>query len=78
MVTVEGVFQSGSTTVLLTLPISVLGCLPQDPALSFVAFVDSLNMLLHLPRSRRTREKRSDDSEETLYSPSNAGFSGWK
>ena len=57
MVTVEGLFRSGSTTVLLTLPISVWGCLPQDPALSFVAFVDSSSMLLQLPRSRRTKGK---------------------
>ncbi|KAL9629023.1 MAG: hypothetical protein Q9204_005515 [Flavoplaca sp. TL-2023a] len=50
-VSVEGVFRSDSTLVLLTLPIAVWDAMGKDPATTFVAFVRSHN-LRHLARQR--------------------------
>lgn len=50
-ISIEGGFEASSTVVLLAVPIAVWGCLPPNPALAFVAFVDSSNLLFHLPRN---------------------------
>lgn len=43
-VSVEGVFKSDSTLVLLTLPVAVWDAVPKDPAITFLAFVRSHNL----------------------------------
>lgn len=47
---VEGVYQSDSTLLILSVPIAIWDLLPQDPALSFIGFVRSRNMLKPLQR----------------------------
>ena len=44
-VKVQGVFQSHSTLLLLSLPVMVWDLLPEDPACSFVAFIRSDNLV---------------------------------
>lgn len=42
---VEGVFKSGSTMILLSLPVAVWDLLPQEPAIHFIGFIQSNNLL---------------------------------
>ncbi len=42
---VEGVYKSFSTLVLLSLPVFIWDCLPEQPGCSFVAYVTSSNMM---------------------------------
>jgi len=51
---VEGVFKSGSTLVLLSVPIAVWDLLPRSPAISFITFVASRNLLLDTPSTQAT------------------------
>ncbi|KAL8869101.1 MAG: hypothetical protein Q9198_007978 [Flavoplaca austrocitrina] len=44
MVSVEGVFKSDSTLILLTLPVALWDAVPKDPAITFLAFVRSHNL----------------------------------
>lgn len=44
-VAVEGVYQSDSTLFLLSLPVAVWDMLPEGPAISFIGFVKTSNML---------------------------------
>ena len=41
----EGVFKSDSTLLILSLPVAIWTQLPEDPAMSFIAFVRSHNLL---------------------------------
>lgn len=45
-VKVQGVFKSHSTMMLLSLPVMVWDLLPEDPAVSFVAFIRSNNLAI--------------------------------
>ncbi|KHO00782.1 tyrosine-protein phosphatase non-receptor type 6 [Metarhizium album ARSEF 1941] len=45
-VKVQGVFKSHSTMMLLSMPVMVWDLLPEDPAVSFVAFIRSNNLAL--------------------------------
>ena len=49
---VEGVFKSGSILVLLTLPVAIWDLLPNDPAVNFISFVTSRELM---------KEKLEDD-----------------
>ncbi|KAL8761030.1 MAG: hypothetical protein Q9184_002819 [Pyrenodesmia sp. 2 TL-2023] len=44
-VSVEGVYSSNSTLLLLSLPVAVWDLLPEDPAISFISFVKSCNLM---------------------------------
>lgn len=48
--TVQGVYQSHSTLVLLAVPVAIWDLLPQNPACSFIAYVRSTN-LTHSPNN---------------------------
>lgn len=63
-VSIEGVFNAGSTLVLLALPIAVWDCMPPNPALSFVSFVESHNLLLQLPRRESRRQDRGSNASD--------------
>ncbi|KAL8721476.1 MAG: hypothetical protein Q9225_001855 [Loekoesia sp. 1 TL-2023] len=41
----EGVYKSDSTLLLLSLPVAIWDMLPKDPAISFIAFIRSYNIL---------------------------------
>ncbi|KAI4086917.1 MAG: hypothetical protein LQ344_007182 [Seirophora lacunosa] len=56
---VEGVFESNSTLLLLSLPIAVWDMLPGTPAISFIAFVRSRNQASALPLGRSLVRFRS-------------------
>lgn len=43
---VEGIFKSGSTLILLSLPIAVWDSLPKNPAIQFIHFIESDNLVL--------------------------------
>jgi hypothetical protein len=42
---VEGVYQSGSTLLIASMPVAIWDLLPQDPALRFLGFIRSRNLL---------------------------------
>jgi len=69
-VSIEGVYKSCSTLVLLKLPVAVWNLLPEDRAYSFVGFVDSDNLA---PKSApKTTEFESrlttdQDPQDTFY-----------
>lgn len=41
----EGVFKSDSTLIILSLPVAIWNLMPKDPAVSFIGFVRSRNMI---------------------------------
>jgi hypothetical protein len=43
---IQGIYRSHSTIVLLTLPMGIWDLLPENPAYSFIGFVDSRNLAL--------------------------------
>jgi hypothetical protein len=51
-VKVQGIFQSHSTLLLLSLPVMVWDLLPENPACSFVAFIRSNNLLRQTPATQ--------------------------
>ncbi len=53
-VRVEGIYKSNSTLLLLSLPVATWDMLPKDPAISFISFVKSSN-LLHTDAQKRTK-----------------------
>ena len=67
-ISLEGVFDSGSTTGLLTMPVRIWTCLGKNPALELVGYVEGHNKMLeqsvvkHLWRL----QKRSDESNTTM------------
>lgn len=72
-VKVQGVFKSHSTMMLLSVPVMIWDLLPEDPAVSFVAFIRSNNLAIQRPQpaqriavpsatQQRQREMVSDAS----------------
>ncbi|KAL8904437.1 MAG: hypothetical protein Q9207_003266 [Kuettlingeria erythrocarpa] len=53
-VRIESVYKSNSTLLLLSLPVAIWDMLPKDPAISFISFVKSCN-LLHTDAQKRTK-----------------------
>lgn len=41
---VDGIYKSGSTLILLSVPVAVWDLLPKDPAIAFIGFIDSSNL----------------------------------
>ncbi len=58
-VKIQGVFQSHSTLLLLSLPVMVWDLLPDDPAYSFIAFIRSNNLLRQQSSPPRPVEQSS-------------------
>lgn len=46
---VEGIFKSGSTMMLLSIPVAIWDLLPKNPAMMFIAFIHSQNLLRNSP-----------------------------
>ncbi len=46
---IQGIYKSGSTLILLSIPVAIWDLLPKDPAILFVGFIDSWNLLNSLP-----------------------------
>ena len=46
---VEGTYKSGSTLLVLSIPVAVWDLLPKDPAISFIGFIKSSNLLYNNP-----------------------------
>ena len=44
---IEGIYKSQSTLIMVSLPVAVWHLLPSNPAISFIAFVQSRNLLHH-------------------------------
>lgn len=71
-VTVQGVFKSHSTLLLLSMPVTIWDLLPEDQACSFVAFIRS-NNLVQAPQEPEAPAENAAD----LYSSDRASvFSG--
>lgn len=71
-VTVQGVFKSHSTLLLLSMPVSIWDLLPEDQACSFVAFIRSDNLVKSAQKPEPPAENLAD-----LYSSDRASvFSG--
>lgn len=71
-VTVQGVFKSHSTLLLLSMPVTIWDLLPEDQACSFVAFIRSNNLVKAPPEPEAPAETMAD-----LYSSDRASvFSG--
>lgn len=50
---VHGNYESGSALMILSLPVAIWGLLPKDPAVAFIGFTDSANLLGEPPPTIR-------------------------
>ncbi|CAD6448094.1 88532b95-296d-43b4-9bfb-982be07c9793 [Sclerotinia trifoliorum] len=74
---VEGVFASHSTIILLSLPVLIWDMLPENLAVSFVAFVESRNLLsqiseklgVEVQKQQQPKEFRGRPDSDTLQIP---------
>ena len=82
---IEGIYKSQSTLIMVSLPVAVWDLLPSNPAISFIAFVQSRNLLHHtiIPKTAHQdathiiAEKKSslvstqnpEGSESTVHEP---------
>ncbi|KAI9650691.1 hypothetical protein NHQ30_000713 [Ciborinia camelliae] len=74
---VEGVFASHSTIILLSLPVLIWDMLPENLAVSFVAFVESRNLLsqiseklgVEIPKPQQPKDFRGRPDSDTLQIP---------
>ncbi|KAM0129934.1 hypothetical protein ACHAO1_008186 [Botrytis cinerea] len=74
---VEGVFASHSTIILLSLPVLIWDMLPENLAVSFVAFVESRNLLsqiseklgVEVSKQQQPKEFRGRPDSDTLQIP---------
>ncbi|KAL9004727.1 MAG: hypothetical protein Q9188_002454 [Gyalolechia gomerana] len=62
---IESVYKSDSTLLLLSLPVAVWDLLPNDPAISFVAFVRSDNLLDPRSSNEKVMEMKQRAQEES-------------
>ncbi|KAL8723582.1 MAG: hypothetical protein Q9225_000124 [Loekoesia sp. 1 TL-2023] len=67
-VRIESVYKSDSTLLLLSLPVAIWDMVPNDPAISFVAFVKSHNLLNPRNPERKSKEKKAKDYNLMLKS----------
>ncbi|KAL8919466.1 MAG: hypothetical protein Q9208_006751 [Pyrenodesmia sp. 3 TL-2023] len=56
-VRIESVYKSNSTLLLLSLPVAVWDLLPKDPAISFISFVQSCNLMHRENPNARVHKK---------------------
>lgn len=63
-VRIESVYKSDSTLLLLSLPVAIWDMVPNDPAISFVAFVKSHNLLNPRNPERKTKERKIAKEKE--------------
>ena len=62
---VDGIYKTGSTLMLLSIPVAIWDLLPKDPAISFIGFVESANMLGGSPRlSTFSNKSQVQDPEQ--------------
>ncbi|PQE06114.1 tyrosine- phosphatase non-receptor type 6 protein [Rutstroemia sp. NJR-2017a BBW] len=73
---VEGVFASHATIILLSLPVLIWDMLPENLAVSFVAFVESRNLLSEIPLKvypdtpkQKAKNPRGRPDSDTLQIP---------
>ena len=61
---VDGIFRSGSTLLVLSIPVAIWDLLPQDPAISFIGFIKSSNLLYKsgtpLVASHKSTKKKAE------------------
>ena len=61
---VDGIYKSGSTLMILSIPVAIWDLLPRDPAIAFIGFINSWN-LLHRYRSPVVTPHESMKAEAT-------------
>lgn len=70
---VEGVYDSDSTLIILSLPVAIWNLMPKDPAVSFIGFVRSRNMVMAIKdessKSKATNKKESNKIVAPLQDP---------
>lgn len=65
----EGVFQSDSTLIILSLPVAMWNLMPNDPAVSFIGFVRSRNTVM-IDESEHFKSKgKSKDDPSKIVAP---------
>ena len=71
---VEGIYKSNSILVLLTLPVAIWDLLPNNPAVTFISFVTSCELMKErLETDYRTLEKQPQDRTVGYSSPPPGG-----
>ena len=67
---VDGIFKSSSTLLLLSIPVALWDLLPKDPAISFIGFVNSSNLLCNslppLDASHKSIKTKAETPNSTL------------
>ena len=64
---VEGIYESNSTLMLLSLPVSIWDMIPNNPAVSFIAFIKSQDLLKY--QTLASSIAQADNSATTSTSP---------
>ena len=67
---VDGIFKSSSTLLVLSIPVALWDLLPKDPAISFIGFVNSSNLLCNslppLDASHKSIKTEAETSNSTF------------
>lgn len=67
---VDGIFKSSSTLLVLSIPVALWDLLPKDPAISFIGFVNSSNLLCNslppLDASHESIKTKAETPKSTL------------
>lgn len=67
---VDGIFKSSSTLLVLSIPVALWDLLPNDPAISFIGFVNSSNLLCKrlplLDTSHESNKTKAETPKSTL------------
>jgi hypothetical protein len=68
--TVQGVYRSNSTLLVLSLPVPIWDWIPDDPACSFIGYVHSQNLLVDQePTTRQSELNLSSQLKKSLFYP---------
>lgn len=65
---VQGIYKSGSSLVLLSIPVAVWDLIPDDPAIAFIGFIRSENLLQSHPISLTELQKPGMEKSSTPLS----------
>ena len=68
-VSLEAVYHSGSTVMLVALPIAIWNCFEAQPGMQFIAFIDGDNLVREVVNSRRGAQRSDETDPSSVGSP---------
>lgn len=68
-VNIEGIYESGSTLIILSLPVAIWNLMTKNPAVSFVGFVRSRNMVMTVENENSKSKATSKEGSNRIVGP---------